>query len=118
MFDGPFGESMVQRARERNLVDLRIHDLRGWTTDRHRTTDDAPYGGCAGMVMRPEPLFAAAEALDAAEVVLLTPQGTPVTQAVAVELSKVPHLLLLCGHYEGFDERVREHLATRELSIG
>jgi tRNA (guanine37-N1)-methyltransferase len=118
MFDGPFGESMIQRARDRAVVDLRVHDLRNWTTDRHRTTDDAPYGGGAGMVMRPEPLFAAVESLGAAEVVLLTPQGRLFNQSVAVELSKVPHFVLLCGHYEGFDERVRAHLATRELSIG
>jgi tRNA (guanine37-N1)-methyltransferase len=118
MFDGPFGESIIQRARDRGLVDLRVHDLRGWTTDRHRSTDDAPYGGGAGMVMRPEPLFAAVEALGAPEVVMLTPQGRRFDQAVAVELSQMSHLLLLCGHYEGFDERAREHLATRELSIG
>jgi tRNA (guanine37-N1)-methyltransferase len=118
MFDGPFGQSIVRRARDAGIVDLRVHDLRDWTTDRHRTTDDAPYGGGAGMVMRPEPLFAAAESIGAPEVVMLTPQGTLFTQAVAVELSQVPHLLLLCGHYEGFDERVRVHLATRELSIG
>ena len=118
MFDGPFGESIIRRARDAGIVDVRVHDLREWTADRHRTTDDAPYGGGAGMVMRPEPLFAAAEALGANEVVMLTPQGSLFTQAVAVELSQVPHLLLLCGHYEGFDERVREHLATRELSIG
>jgi tRNA (guanine37-N1)-methyltransferase len=118
MFDGPFGESIIQRARDRDLVDLRVHDLRDWTTDRHRSTDDAPYGGGAGMVMRPEPLFAAVEALGAPVVVMLTPQGQRFDQAVAVELSQLPHLLLLCGHYEGFDERAREHLATRELSIG
>ena len=118
MFDGPFGESIIRRARDAGIADIRVHDLRDWTTDRHRTTDDAPYGGGAGMVMRPEPLFAAAEAIGAPEVVMLTPQGSLFTQAVAAELSQVPHLLLLCGHYEGFDERVREHMATRELSIG
>ena len=118
MFHGPFGESIVQRARDRGLVDIRVHDLRDSTTDRHRTTDDAPYGGGAGMVMRPEPLFAAIESIGAPQVILLTPQGELFTQRVAAELSKVPHFALLCGHYEGFDERVREHLATRELSIG
>ena len=118
MFDGPFGESIIRRAREAGLVDLRVHDLREWTTDRHRSTDDAPYGGGAGMVMRPEPLFAAVESIGADEVVLLTPQGSVFNQQLAVELSQVPHFALLCGHYEGFDERAREHLATRELSIG
>src|SRR5688572_32978572 len=97
MFDGPFGESIIRRARDRGLVDLRVHDLRDWTTDRHRSTDDAPYGGGAGMVMRPEPLFAAAEALGAPAVRMLTPQGRRFGQAVAVELSSLPPLLLLCG---------------------
>ncbi|HEY3080743.1 MAG TPA: tRNA (guanosine(37)-N1)-methyltransferase TrmD [Chloroflexota bacterium] len=124
MFDGPLDESILKRARERGLVEVRVHDLRGWTTDRHRTTDDAPYGGGAGMVMRPEPVFAAAEALLAeappgpGEVILLTPQGQRFDQAMARRLSEMRHLLLLCGHYEGFDERIRERLATRELSIG
>jgi tRNA (guanine37-N1)-methyltransferase len=124
MFDGPLDESILRRARERGLAEVRVHDVRDWATDRHRSTDDAPYGGGAGMVMRPEPLFSAAEAVLAEapegrrEIVLLSPQGELFRQATAKELSQVRHLLLLCGHYEGFDERVRQHLATRELSIG
>jgi tRNA (guanine37-N1)-methyltransferase len=124
MFDGPLDESILKRARERGLVELRIHDLRDWTTDRHRTTDDAPYGGGAGMVMRPEPVFAAVEALLAeappgpGEVILLSPQGERFDQTLARRLSEMRHLVLLCGHYEGFDERIRQRLATRELSIG
>lgn len=125
MFDGPMGTSIVQRARERGLLDLRVHDLRAFAVDRHRTTDDAPYGGGAGMVMRPEPFFAAVDAIRAespdralSATIALTPQGRVFTQAAAVELSQQPHLVLLCGHYEGFDERVREHLVTDEISIG
>jgi tRNA (guanine37-N1)-methyltransferase len=120
MVAGPLDESILGRARAAGLVEVGVHDLRDYTTDRHRTTDDAPYGGGAGMVMRPEPLFAAVEALRTpeADVVLLTPQGRVFNQAIARELSAREHLILLCGRYEGFDERVRLHLATDELSIG
>ena len=120
MLAGPLEESILGRARAAGLVEIGVHDLRDYTTDRHRTTDDAPYGGGAGMVMRPEPLFAAVEALrtPGADVILMTPQGRVFNQAIARELSTRQHLLLLCGRYEGFDERVREHLATDELSIG
>src|ERR671932_963 len=120
MLAAPLGESIVGRARAAGLVEIGVHDLRDYTTDRHRTTDDAPYGGGAGMVMRPEPLFAAVEALrrPGAEVILMTPQGRVFNQQIARELSAREHLILLCGRYEGFDERVREHLATDELSIG
>jgi tRNA (guanine37-N1)-methyltransferase len=125
MFAPVLHASIVKRARDAGLVDITVHDLRRWTTDRHQTTDDAPYGGGAGMVMKPEPFFAAAEELRCQEgigcleeVVLLTPQGETFTQSLARELSARSHLLLLCGHYEGVDERVREHLATRQLSIG
>lgn len=114
-------ESIVGRARARGALDLRVHDLRRWTSDRHRSTDDAPYGGGAGMVMRPEPFFAAVEELTAdepARVVALTPQGRVFRQSLAQELAALPRLVLLCGHYEGFDERVREHLVDDELSIG
>jgi tRNA (guanine37-N1)-methyltransferase len=120
MLAGPLEESILGRARAAGLVEVGVHDLRDYTTDRHRATDDAPYGGGAGMVMRPEPLFAAVEALrtPSADVILLTPQGRVFNQALARELSGREHLILLCGRYEGFDERVREHLATDELSIG
>jgi tRNA (guanine37-N1)-methyltransferase len=121
MFDGPLDESILKRARDRGTLDLRVHDLRHWTTDRHRSTDDAPYGGGAGMVMRPEPLFAAVESLRAegpGRVIAMTPQGRLFTHEVARELTHYPHLVLLCGHYEGFDERVRQHLVDDELSIG
>jgi tRNA (guanine37-N1)-methyltransferase len=122
MFVGPFEESMVRRARAAGIVDVHVHDLRDYTGDRHRTTDDAPYGGGAGMVMKPEPLFRAVEAItggvEGAEIVLLTPQGQRLDQALVEELAGREWLVLLCGHYEGVDERVRAHLATREVSIG
>jgi tRNA (guanine37-N1)-methyltransferase len=119
------GESILKRAQESGVVSIAVHDLRQWTDDRHRTTDDEPYGGGAGMVMKPQPFFAAVEALRCApeakcreEVVLLSPQGQRFDQAMAADLSHRDHLILLCGHYEGVDERVREHLATRVISIG
>jgi tRNA (guanine37-N1)-methyltransferase len=120
MFAGPFAESIVARAIAAGIVDLRIHNLRDWARDRHRTVDDAPYGGGAGMVLKPEPLFAAIEALrgDDGHVILLTPQGQVFRQSIAAELARYPHLVLVCGHYEGVDERVREHAVDRELSIG
>ncbi len=120
MFTGPFAESIVARAIAAGIVDLRIHNLRDWARDRHRTVDDAPYGGGAGMVLKPEPLFAAIEALrgDDGHVILLTPQGQVFRQSIAAELARYPHLVLVCGHYEGVDERVREHAVDRELSIG
>ncbi len=105
------------------MVAVGVHDLRRWATDRHRTVDDVPYGGGAGMVLKPEPFFAAVEELygsvaDRPRTVLLTPRGRPLDQALAEELSREPALLLLCGRYEGIDERVHEHLATDELSVG
>jgi len=123
---GPIlGASILKRAQESGILAAAVHDLRRWTADRHATTDDAPYGGGAGMVMKPEPFFTAVEELRcpvgsgcAEEIVLLTPQGEPFTQAIARELAAKEHLILLCGHYEGVDERVRQHLATRQLSIG
>jgi tRNA (guanine37-N1)-methyltransferase len=120
MLTGALEESILGRARAGGLVEVGVHDLRDYTNDRHRTTDDAPYGGGAGMVMRPEPLFAAVDALGTpgADVILMTPQGRVFNQAIARELSARQHLIFLCGRYEGFDERVREHLATDELSIG
>ena len=122
LFSSPFAASITQRARDAGLVDIRLHDLRDWTTDKHRSVDDAPYGGGVGMVMRPEPWFAAVEALrqetPPGHTLLLTPQGRPFTQAVARDLAARPRLILCCGRYEGVDERVREHLVDAELSIG
>ena len=123
MFSGPLDESILRRAREASLIDVRLHDLRDWTSDRHRTVDDAPFGGGPGMVMKPEPLFAAVEAIQAqaeppATVVLLTPQGRRLDRDLVDELAGRSRLLLICGRYEGVDERVREHLVDLELSIG
>src|SRR5580765_227273 len=118
MFAGPLDESIVKRARERGLLDLRIHNLRDWTHDRHKTVDDRPFGGGPGMVLKPEPLFEAAEALAKRDtrVILMSPSGRKFTQAIARELAQLTHLLLITGSYEGFDERVREGLAHDELS--
>ncbi len=123
MFQGPFTESILKRAVEAGLLQLRVHDIRSVTTDRHHVCDDYPYGGGAGMVMKPEPVFAAVESVLGQErtgvpIVLLTPQGRRLTQTVAAELAGHPRLALICGHYEGVDERIREHLATDEISIG
>ena len=120
MFVGPFDESMLKRAREAGLLQLNLVDIRDFATDRHRTVDDTPYGGGPGMVMKAGPIFAAIEAVRSADsrVILLSPQGRLFEQAMAIELSTLPHLVLICGHYEGVDERVREHLVDEELSIG
>src|SRR5690349_13994348 len=120
MFDGPFAESIVARAIAAGIVEIAIHNLRDWTHDRHRTVDDRPFGGGAGMVMKPEPLFEAVESLATAETrtILLTPAGRVFDQAIARELSGQAHLLFICGSYEGVDERVREGLVDDELSIG
>jgi tRNA (guanine37-N1)-methyltransferase len=122
IFSGPLDESILKRARERGLLSVALHNIRDYATDKHRMTDDTPYGGGGGMVMKPEPLFAAVEAVltGAADVpvILLTPQGRLFTQEVAAELARHERLALLCGRYEGVDERVREHLATDEISIG
>lgn len=119
----PLQVSMIGRARERGLLDVQIWDLRDFTTDRHRQVDDAPYGGGAGMVMKPEPFFAAVDAIRAeagepAHIILTSPQGARLTHALAEEMAGTNHLVLLCGHYEGIDERVRDGLATDEISIG
>ena len=120
MFAGPLDESIIMRARKKGLLDLKIHQLRDWTHDRHKTVDDKPFGGGPGMLMKCEPLFEAVESLRRAEtkVILLSPGGRKFSQEIARELAKEKDLLLVTGHYEGFDERVRETLADDELSIG
>jgi tRNA (guanine37-N1)-methyltransferase len=123
MFQGPFDASIVARAREQRIVDIELHPLRDWGEGRHKQVDDYPHGGGAGMVLKPGPLFAAVEAVQPlaeppGRVVLLTPQGRLFNQAIANELSEQPRLVLLCGHYEGVDERVREHVVDDEISIG
>jgi tRNA (guanine37-N1)-methyltransferase len=120
-FRGPFDYGMIRRGREKGLLETRVHDLRDYTADRHRTVDDRPFGGGEGMVLKPEPLFKAVEAIRAsagAEIVVLSAAGRRFTQAEALRLSKAPQVILLCGRYEGIDERVVEHLATEEISIG
>src|SRR4030067_382263 len=115
--------SILLRARERGLVEVRLHNIRDWATDRPHITDDEPYGGGGGMVMKPEPIFAALEAVLGQELgqiplILLTPQGAPLTQDMARRLAQHPRLALIAGRYEGVDERVRLHLASQEISIG
>ena len=122
VFSGPLDESILRRARESGLIDVHVHDLRDWATDRHRKVDDYPFGGGPGMVLKPEPLFAAVEALQPlaeppATVVLLTPQGRRLDRALAEELAAQPRLLLICGRYEGVDERVPEQLVDIEVSV-
>jgi tRNA (guanine37-N1)-methyltransferase len=123
MFRGPFEESIVKRAVEKELVQIFLHDIRDYASDKHRTVDDYPFGGGQGMLMKPEPLFAAVEdvqgqAAERGPIVFLTPQGRLFDQKVAVELASHDRLILICGHYEGVDARVHEHLATDEVSIG
>ena len=116
----PLSESMMKRAQDCGALDLHIHNLRDWTTDKHHVVDDAPFGGGQGMVMKPEPIFAAVESLrnESSCVVLMTPQGRKLTQALAGEFSARPHLIIICGHYEGVDHRVNEYLVDAEISIG
>ena len=120
MLDSILGESILKRAQEAGLVRIRCVNLRDFATGVHLTTDDRPYGGGPGMVMKPEPVFKAVDALRRPEskVILMTPQGEPFKQATAMALSKEAHLIFLCGHYEGVDERIREALADLEISIG
>jgi tRNA (guanine37-N1)-methyltransferase len=122
VFKPYLGASILQRAHQRGLIEVHLHNIRDWTSDRHHITDDEPYGGGGGMVMKPEPIFAAVEGIlgspPACPVILLTPQGRPFNQGIALELSRQPHLALLCGRYEGIDERVRQHLVCDEISIG
>jgi tRNA (guanine37-N1)-methyltransferase len=122
MFEQPLAEGVIGRAVERRILDVKVHDLRDFTTDRHRVVDDVPYGGGPGMVLKPEPIFRALDAIEAgrgraAAVILMSPQGSRFTQSEARRLSRLPHLVLLCGRYEGVDERVRARV-TEELSIG
>ena len=122
MIEQPLAAGIIGRAIERGTLDVKVRDLRDFTTDRHRVVDDVPYGGGPGMVMKPEPIFRALDAIEAGRgapltVILTSPQGTRLTQPVAQRLSQVEHLVLLCGRYEGFDERVRERV-TEEVSIG
>ena len=120
MVQGPVQESIVGRARQRGLVDIRVHNLRDFAGGRHQVTDEPPFGGGGGMILKPEPLAGAIEAARTAEarVILLDPAGRRLTQQVADELARRPHLVLVCGRYEGVDERVREHLVDEELSVG
>ena len=120
MFSGPLDASIVGRARKAGLLDLRLQNLRQWTHDRHKTVDDKPFGGGAGMVLKPEPIFEAVESLadDKTHVILTAPAGRPFTQAIARELVRKEHLLIICPSYEGVDERVCETLVDDELSIG
>jgi len=120
MCAAPLGQSMMGRAQEKGLLELKVHDLRDWATDRHRRVDDEPYGGGQGMVMKCEPWFAAVEALRSPEsrVILMTPQGRRFSQAMAAAFAQLPHLVIMCGHYEGVDHRVVEALVDEEVSIG
>ena len=120
MFAGPLDESIVKRARETGRLDLKIHNLRDWAHDRHKTVDDRPFGGGPGMLLKVQPLFEAVESLrrEKTRVILLSPSGRKFDQSIARELARLDDLLLVCGSYEGFDERVREALAHDELSIG
>ena len=121
----PLSESMMQRAQDNKFVDLRIRNLRDWTTDKHHIVDDAPFGGGQGMVMKPEPIFAAVEELQKSaisnqksKIILMSPGGRRLDQKLATELSKESHLIVICGHYEGVDHRVIDHLVDLEVSIG
>jgi tRNA (guanine37-N1)-methyltransferase len=123
MFVGPFDESIVKRAMDAGLVEIHLHNIRDYATGKHKITDDMAYGGGGGMVLKPEPIFAAvesvlADALSSTPIILMSAGGRTFTQAVAKELAQHPRLALICGHYEGVDERVREHLCTDEISIG
>ncbi len=128
MFQSPFSIGIFKRAIDHKLVGVNIHNIRDYTHDKHRTVDDYAYGGGAGMVLKPEPIFEAVESIksdtsfkqevDVLPIILLTPQGRLFSQQIALELSKYRHMILICGHYEGVDERVREYLVTDEISIG
>ncbi len=121
MFQGPMTESMMWKARDRGLLDLHLHDIRDYATNKHRSVDDTPYGGGGGMVLRPEVVVDAVEATlgnSQSPVILMSPQGRVFNHQIAVELAQHEHILLLCGHYEGLDERIRQLVVTDEISIG
>ena len=123
MFHNVLGESIMKIASEKKLVNFNLHNIRDFSKDKHRCVDDKPYGGGAGMVMKPEPVFNAVEAVEAQDDVvstkiLLTPQGEKLNQKIAYDLSKKTRLMIICGHYEGFDERIRSGIDVREISIG
>lgn len=125
MFSGVFSSSMIKRAQETGAVEIRVIDFRSFSTDKHHTVDDTPYGGGSGMVLKPEPIFHAVESLlehrdgnKHPRILLTCPQGKLFNQEKAIELSREEHLIIICGHYEGYDERIRQHLVTDELSIG
>lgn len=125
MFVSPLSESIIARAQKEGLVEVRLHNVRDYTQDRHHSVDDYPFGGGSGMVMKPEPLFAAVESLrssgslgESSPVILLSPQGRRLTQPLVEELARYKEMALICGRYEGVDERVLEHLATDEISVG
>lgn len=123
MFSSPFDYSIIKRAQEQNKVDIQIHNIRDYTTDKHKTADDRPYGGGSGMLLKPEPVFSAVEAITTQSkqqphTILLTPQGHKLTQQKAKTLSELKSIILICGHYEGVDERIRQYLVDEEISIG
>ncbi len=124
MFEGVFGSSIIGKARERGLVDVKLRDIRAYAHDKHHVVDDYPYGGGAGMVLKPEPIFGAVEAakgesgLSSVFTILLSPQGRLFNQSIAREMASYQQLILICGHYEGVDERIAEHLVDDEISIG
>lgn len=128
MFQGPFSPGIFQRAIDHKLVRVNLHNIRDYTPDKHHTVDDYAYGGGAGMILKPEPIFEAVELIKSdiyrekgggeLPIILLTPQGRLFSQQIALELARYSHLILICGRYEGVDERVREHLVTDEISIG
>ena len=122
MFHSPLNFSLLKKAQEKGLIDIGLHDIRDWAEDKHNMTDDAPYGGGCGMVMKVEPVERALAAVKRADVqslvVLMTPQGKTFNQKIAGEMAEEKHIIMICGRYEGVDERIREHLADREISIG
>lgn len=128
MFTGPFDESIIKRAQEKEIIEINIHNLRKWTTDKHKTVDDRPFGGGAGMVLKVEPVYRALKELnpplsplgrgEKGNVILMTPQGKKLEQNLSKKFSTQSHLIIICGHYEGIDERIRTNLADYEISIG